>query len=423
MRRRARAGVVAGAVALALAGLALWWWPGDPREAALLAESRRVEQASAAASAGSGAAWVQLAEATRLADGAASGPQPVSSAASEGERFCGAPFMDEGARPSPAMEQRLQGHIDAAVAATAQRLALAPDDMGRMTSAVLAKDASRIASIASQTRDPVAYGIAVHACRQLQADVLFKLATEAGRRGQKSLVNPTVPGSPCDQVSVARWVEVDPGNATAWWMLASTMRNRDEALRAMRTANAAPRMVTLEGQLFKRIAADGAADGATQAAALTPLLVHTRGIDDMRLSQIGLAFHQACGLKPEGDASRRAACEDVLVDAIKRQTAIEEQAKLTNLAVTMYGVAPEKVPRPLKELQDWTRVVKTWRSLGNAQAGDRLTCRRARKLLAFDVAAVTEGDLQAFRRMNPKATTTIVFPPPPEDDSDVLEAR
>lgn len=418
MRRRARAGAVAGAVALVLAGLALWWWPGDPREAALLAESRRVEQASAATSAASSTAWVQLAEATRLADGAAAGPRPASSAASDGERFCGAAFMDEAARPSPAMEQRLQGHIDAAVAATAQRLALAPDDMGRMTSAVLARDASRIASIAGQTRDPVAYGIALHACRQLQGDALFKLATEAARRGQKSQVTVTVPGSPCDQVSVARWVEVDPGNATAWWMLASTLRNRDEALRAMRTANAAPRMVTLEGQLFKRIAADGA-----DPAALTPMLVHTRGIDERRLSPVGPAFHQACGLKPEGDASRRAACEDVLVDAIKRQTVIEEQAKLTSLAVTMYGVAPEKVPRPLDELQNWTRVVKTWRSMGHEPSDERLTCRRARRQQAFAIAAVTEGDLQAFRRMNPKATTTIVFPPPPEDDSDMPEAR
>ncbi|WP_416761939.1 hypothetical protein ACNI65_06645 [Roseateles sp. So40a] len=379
--------VIAGVVVAILGGLALWAWMPAPHDGVVLAKTARATTVSTAASARQGGAWSLLAKATRQTD-AAEGP---------GKRFCGAPFMDEGDKPTPAMKKRLEQHIDAAVEATAKRLALATDEMGQMTSAVLAQDDERIASIAEATRDPVVYGLGLYACEQVYVGKRFRVRMEAQARGEKHWDEIEIPGSPCERLSFKRWVEVDPGNASAWWALAATARTREDAQRAVRTGNAAPRVAQLTGQMFKRISADFPDD----TAALTPLLMRTRQLDGGFVPRTTFGLDAACGRFSEATPEQRKTCQDLMIGAAERQTSVAARRSAMREAMDDHGVSPDRLSYRMKALEDIQRELLALKRMGASWTDEPLDCQSAKRLQSLEIAKASEGELAAYLRLRP----------------------
>lgn len=377
--------VIAGVVVAILGGLALWAWMPALHDGVVLAKTARATTVSTAASAGQGGAWAQLAEATRQAD----------AGAGQGQRFCGAPFMDDAAEPTGEMNQRLKRHIDAAVATVAKRLAQAPDELGRMTSAVLARDEGRIAEVAAQTRDPVVYGLGAQVCEMLRTEAEMVATLQARRQGAADDVRVVPPPSPCSGVTFRKWVELDPGNASAWWALASTTASNEEAIRAVRAGNAAPRVVSLRGQLLKRIASDGLVD----PAAMAPVLARVWPIDMGQIDAVAMGVTQACGHRSADNAEQQSICEELLIGAMRRQSSVSLRATFAEWAVENHGVAPARLPERLEDLRKLERDIEAWRAMG-ARSIHAMSCARAQRAMAFEIAMVAEGEEQAYRRLS-----------------------
>lgn len=382
-----RRGLIAGALIVILGGLALWQWSATPHEGVVLAKTGSATPVSTAASAGQGGPWALLAEATRQADAA----EP------QGKRYCGAPFMDEGPKPTPAMFDRMNRQFQDVAEREARRLANAPDELGRLTSAILLKDPARIAQIANETRDPVVYGLALEVCEKERTVAAHQAVLAARSPG---LLNgpPEPPPPQCAAVTASRWTELDPDNASAWWFKAAREPSSAEAFVAMTRAKAAPHTVQLRGRLFKRIGAEHANDTAT----LLALYLVTAGREAATPWMHTPALEAACPKASRDDPDRGPKCQEFAIDVLDRQVDVDDKLVMRAFAARM-GVPEERLPQSREELRALYKEIDQWRGISWGTEGDQVDCRTARRLVSFAFESTGEGDISAYRRLSKAA--------------------
>jgi len=377
-----RRGLIAGALMSALGAAALWWWSATPHDAVVLAQTRPVAPSSSAASAVQGGPWALLAEATRQADAA----DP------KGKRFCGAPFMDEGVEPTDAMNERLDRHIKDSIAAQARRLALAPDDMGRLTGAILGNDVARIAEIGRTTTDPAVYGLALRSCRQAYVMALYH---EDPTRFQRDDPESRKTPSACKALTAQRWTELDPDNAAAWWTLASQSTTQEAALKAMIASKSAARVVGTQGQLIARIAADGPVD----PAALLPVSIMTIGLDAAELALSQSALRSACGNKRPADPAALTVCQELALNLADKDPGLIGRRIVSNLGVNVYGVPAEQMPYSTDVLRNLAVELEAWRVPESAKGNHDMGCSQAARMIEADIERAKVGEVEILRRL------------------------
>ena len=402
-----RRGVIAGALMSVLGAATLWWWSATPHDAVVLAQTRRAEAASPAASAAQGGAWALLAEATQQADAA----EP------QGRRYCGAPFMDDVPEPTDAMYERLERHMKDAVAAQVKRLALAPDDLGRLTAAILANDAARIGEIGRATSDPMVYGLALRSCphafwmARFQEDPMrFQRHPEEIRRTHPA----------CDALTAQRWTELDPDNAAAWWTLASQSTTQEAALQAMTSAKAASRVTGTRGQLTARLAADGPVDPAV----LLPVTILTIGIDGAESAVSSTGLRRACGrgrvaglavAAGPADPAAQESCRELALNVIDREPTVINRLIASNLAVREFGVSADQLPYSQDALRKLVGEFDAWRAPEAAKGSLDMSCAQTRRLIETDIELTKVGEVGILQRLGkmppPRARAAASSPP------------
>lgn len=377
---RAALGVL---IAVAVAVAVFMNVPDDTREPVVPAASRSTPAAAVQRSSDAAGPWAALAEATRQADAA--------HAAKAGERLCGAPFMEGDGDPTPEMNGRLERHFAESVGRHAERLATAPDDLGRLASALLARDFERVGRIARATRDPVVYGLALQQCLSGQPDEDDGPSPASGVP-RDAAANVAIQG--CAGVTPRGWAELDPDNAAAWWAIAAEATSREAAVVAMTRAMQADHVVALRGQLIRRIAANGADDPAT----LLPAWIHATGMEAAATVPSWGGLRRACGPSSPEDPVAREQCAAMALDVVVKEPYLDGRVISTRLAEKRYGVPRERLPQSPEALEQLMRKVQTWR-MGGFEDGDRFSCGRAERLLRFDIAAAQVGELAAYRRL------------------------
>ena len=382
-----RRGVIAGVGVAILGGIGLWTWMSPPHDAVVLAQTRRTEAASPAASVAQGGAWALLAEATRQADAA----EP------QGRRFCGAPFMDEGPKPTPEMYDRMNMQFQDVAEREARRLANAPDELGRLASAILLKDPARIAQIASDTRDPVVYGLALEVCEKDRTVAAHQAVLAV--RSPGLLTGPPEPPPPqCASMTASRWTDLDPDNASAWWLKAAREPSSAEAFVAMTKAKAAPHTIQLRGQLFKRIGAEHAHDTAT----LLALYMITAGREAALPWMHMPALEAACPKASRDDPDRGPKCQELAIDVLDRQVDVGDKLVMRAFAARM-GVPEERLPQSRDALRALYKEIDQWRGIPRGPEGDLIDCRTARRITSYAIESTGEGDISAYRRLSQAA--------------------
>lgn len=384
-------GLIAGAVMSALGAAALWLWSAAPHEAVVLAQTRPVAPSSSAASAGQGGPWALLAEATRQAD--ASDPK--------GKRFCGAPFMDEGAEPTDAMKERLERHVKDAIAAQVKRLALAPDELGRLTAAILSNDVTHIGEIGRTTTDPLVYGLALRSCPRA---FWMTLLQEDPTRFERNVDDTRRTHPACDALTAQRWTELDPDNAAAWWTLASQSTSQAAALQAMLAAKSASRVSGTQGQLITRIAADGPVD----AAVLLPVSMVTMGVDGAEFAVSSTGLRRACGrtgparsASAAGPASPAAleVCRDLALDVIDKDPVVINRFIASKLAISEFGVPEAALPYSPDVLRKLVAEFDAWRAPESAKGNHDMGCPQVARLVEADIERAKVGEVEILRHL------------------------
>lgn len=298
----------------------------------------RVSSTTAAASAPAAAAMVALTMAASPPDGAvaklrrddagsAGRPSVAASGARAAEAVdvCGFGRVSrqeldraEGEKP-PAWMQALDARLTAEQAGLIKRLG-AGTERQRVAAAVLNDDVSTAARLAMSTEDPVAYQMALRACRH---EAMYRAGYAAQQAWLKSpaasgvkFSDMTPPGpvsTHCSALTVERWELLDPGNASPWIMrLHDSMASGDQGgvTQALHQIVQRPR---IDAGLRALSATVADAVGAEPTPGESQALSVAAGRDMMTLTQVSIAgIGGACRADALRDANRRQLCEQVV---------------------------------------------------------------------------------------------------------------
>ncbi|UXH76981.1 hypothetical protein [Roseateles amylovorans] len=374
---------LAGVTVLALVGAGAWWMvhlasgdglvpatDGVSLHTVALAAEVTPEEGQApddAASPNNAVQWLLLDGARNTADAAVA----AASAAAARDRYCGADFphaFSAGVGMDDPRNAQLAAHEKAVLAEQSRKLALAGDELARMTAAVLQFDVGRIADIAEQTTDPLIYGLALRTCSKVD-----------------------VPA--CQSLTPSRWLQLDPGNATAMWLLASKAPTIAEARQWLARAHDASYVIVMKGRMLKRVVDSG----VTDPKLLLPIANRTMGADASETAHFLSAASRVCGYSAPADPVLRSACQGYAKDAIRLETSIEERG-FAGLFADHMKLPADDLPVTPAQLVETMRRYTVLRAGPAARSDDGMNCARTQYSVAFDVEAATTGDIATFQR-------------------------
>lgn len=258
-------------------------------------------------------------------------------------------------------QQQLNGRLTS----LAHVLSAAPDELGRLTGAVLKEDLGAVVRLAHATRDPVIYGLALRVC---------------GSR-------PSV--SACQSLQPERWAELDPSNASAWWAVAARSGDVVSTLAAAQRAAQSPQVLVLDGRLLQR--ATEVPDFPPDLA--LPVLAATFTVSPYSSAW---ALTRACGREAPPQADTAAQCHPLALAALRQEPSVQGRILLT-LRAQQWGLPPQQLPATLDALKQLRSDMEAWRLSGVNDLAVR--CDDVKRLVAFDIDAMNGGDVAAYQRI------------------------
>ncbi|MBB3195069.1 hypothetical protein [Roseateles terrae] len=248
--------------------------------------------------------------------------------------------------------------------ALAARLDAAPDELGRLTGAVLKQDTDAVVRMAHVTQDPVIYGLALRVC---------------GSRP---------PVSACQSLQPEHWAQLNPSDASAWWAVAATRTDPASALLAAQRAIQSPQTTVLDGRLLKR---------ATELPGfppdmLLPVLSMTLTINPYSSAS---ALTRACARETPEQATPKAECSSLALAALRQEPFLNGRIMLTTRAQQL-GIPAQQLPATLRELKQLRHDMEDWRMAGLTDTA--VHCADAQRVVAFDIDVMNGGDVAAYKR-------------------------
>jgi len=192
-----------------------------------------------------------------------------------------------GMRPMPKPDWALQWEAEAEDL-RAQAIAVLQvrgDELSRVLARLLQNDANAAAAVALRSTDPRAYGLAWQACHSRNA------------------------GAACEQLSLRRWVQLEPNNAWPWLGLLDEARRRGDASGVEEALHRAARAQRSDGGFGRFV---GSVDEVLPADApvggRTELQVELIGRSAAFVIGWQVALLSVCSAEAARDANRRQNC-------------------------------------------------------------------------------------------------------------------
>jgi hypothetical protein len=299
--------------------------------------------------------WAMVAEASRQAD-----------AMQTSERTdCSLPPVIDPRLSDTERERLEQQQLHDRLQSLAHVLSAAPDELGRLTGAVLKEDLGAVVRLAHATRDPVIYGLALRVCGSRPA------------------------GSACQSLQPERWTQLDPSNASAWWAVAARSADAASTLAAAQRAAQSPQVLVLDGRLLQR---------ATEVPDFPPDLALPVLAATFTVSPYSSAFAltRVCGREAPLQGDTAAPCRQLALKALRQEPSVQGRILLTQRA-QQWGLPPQQLPATVDSLKQLRNDIEVWRLSGMNDPAVR--CDDVKRLVAFDIDAMNGGDVAAYQRI------------------------